>query len=1004
MRNNFALLGLGVSALALCGHAGVAAQESAGQSLPAGQEAEAASTGNEIVVTGTRLRRSAADSPVPLQVLGAEGIEETGTGDLYEAVELLPGVSGGITPEGSVSSVQSSGLSTISLRRLGDNRTLTLIDGRRAVSNSGNSDRVSLSTIPSGFVERVEVTTGGASAIYGSDAVAGVVNIILKDDVDGLELNGRISTPEASGGEEYRIEGLWGTRFADDRGYLMLSASWRDENGIRADATRPESVAALEFNSPASPASDAWAGETCNNDDPDFHCLLPDASISTPGGVFEGDAWYKNGQWFNDKSLRPSDRPEGSDFLSDHDGYDFRTGRTLRPERKVLTLGLHSTFEVSDVTEFTVSALYSDVSSRYYTGYETLNDNDSYGLLDAFSLGNLPSDHPFIPPEVEETRSGSVSFDRRVVELGEQQRYNERRTYRLAAAFDGQMTDNAEWSLYATYGHFSQAQENPNELNFRRANWALDVEPDGNGGFQCASAEARADGCVPLNIFGEGSITQAAADYIRYNGYGEQTRDQVTAGGYISGDFANVMGMELLWAAGAEFRHEEQDTFGDPDGDLVGGIDGDPATDDVLVTSLSSFPSIAADYQVFEFFGEADLEVIPDRLRLQVAGRYGDYTTVGGVFSYNVGGVFNVTDDFLVRGQYSRSQRAPNITEFFSPPRPDADDLTDPCEGLLPDGSGLSQPRSVGGENVDLAVVRANCLSEPGIQAYFAHPDYEAGDPFDPGGSVQGPNAGNNTLKEETADTWTAGFVYQPNWSGRNLSLIVDYFKISIDDVISSVSTQNTVDLCYASDSFPDNKFCDVITRNPVSGEVSQVINRVENLVSEVVEGVDAQLNWRRIDLGVPGLFDIDLRYSHYFKDEQSFLDLVGNEITNDYLPYIGNPSDELLLKIGYRLDGFRLSYTMTYESGGVDDPVNFPEPGDLEYYAIGGQDFHRIYAAYDFGPGERFRVYGGVNNLFDTIGKIYPTGTLGGSSYNINHSLADSVGREFYLGLRARF
>ncbi len=996
-------LGLGVSALALCGYASPAlAQEE--PSPQAADETSAEQSSETIVVTGSRLRRRAEDSPVPLQVLGSAAIEESGTGDLYEAVEQLPGVSAGISPEESVSSIQSSGLSTISLRRLGDNRTLTLIDGRRAVSNSGNSDRVSLSTIPSGFVDRVEVTTGGASAIYGSDAIAGVVNIILKDDVEGLELEGRVSTPEASGGEEYRLEALWGANFADDRGYVMLGASWRDENGIRADSTRPESVLGVEFNSPAPAASDAWAGETCNNPDPAFHCLLPDASGSTPGGVFEGDAWFKDGQWFNDKSLRPSDRPAGSDFLIDFDGWDYRTGRTLRPDRKILTLGLHSTYEISDKTQFTVSALYSDYSSRYYTGYETLNDNDSYGLLDAFELGNLSSSNPFIPPEVEETRSGSVSFDRRVVELGEQQRYNERRTTRVAAEFSGDMAGNAEWSLYGTYGHFFQAQENPNEINFQRAAWALDAEADGNGGFQCASAAARADGCVPLNIFGEGSITAAAADYIRYNGYGEQSRDQITAGGFIRGEFSDVLGMGLLWAAGVEFRHEEQDTQGDPDGDLVGGIDGDPTTNDVLVTSLSTFPSISADYQVFEFFGEAELAIIPDVLRVQVAGRYGDYTTVGGVFSYNVGSVFNVTDDFLLRGQYSRSQRAPNITEFFSPPRPDSDSLIDPCEGLLPDGSGLSQPRSVGGASVDLAVVRANCLSEPGIQAFFADPNYTAGDPFDPGGSVQGPNAGNGNLKEETADTWTVGFVYQPNWANRNLSIIADYFKISIDDVISSVSTQNTVDLCYASDNFPNNKFCDVITRSQFSGEVVEVINRVENLVSNVVEGVDVQVKWNRIDLGIPGRFDVDVRYAHYFTDEQSFLDLAGNTVTNDFLPLIGSPSDEVRLNIGYRLGDFRLSYTMTYEDGGVADPVNFPNPGDLEYFALDGQTFHRIYARYDFGPKDRFRIYGGVNNLFDNIGPIYPTGAAGGSSYNINHSLADSVGREFYLGVRARF
>lgn len=136
----------------------------------------------------------------------------------------------------------------------------------------------------------------------------------------------------------------------------------------------------------------------------------------------------------------------------------------------------------------------------------------------------------------------------------------------------------------------------------------------------------------------------------------------------------------------------------------------------------------------------------------------------------------------------------------------------------------------------------------------------------------------------------------------------------------------------------------------------------------------------------------------------KSFEDLNGEIVTNDFLPYIGNPSDELRVKLGYKLDDFRLTWTASFEDGGVDDPVNFPNPGDLEYFALGGEWFHRVYASYDFGSNDQFRFYAGVNNVFDNIGPIYPTGTLGGSSYNIRSSLNNSVGREFYAGLRARF
>lgn len=1004
----------GSSLLALAvGVNGAFAQDPASISQSPQQPTEQVAV-DDIIVTGTRLRRPANESAVPLQVLTSEEITESGTTDLLESLETLPGVSAGTSPTNSLSAVHASGLSTVNLRRLGSNRTLTLVDGRRAISNSMSSDSVSVDTIPAGFVERLEVTTGGSSAVYGTDAIAGVVNIILKDDVEGLVIDSRVSTPFASGGDELRLEATWGTRFNDDRGYLMIGTSYREEAGIVADASRPESIEPVEF---GIPSSDAFARESCGpSARPGQRCLLPDRSGATPGGVFDGDAWFKDGRWYNDKSLRPIDPTTGTydrglneDFNSDYDGWNFRPGNSLAPDRDILTVGVHSTFDFTDRVTARFTAMYSDVDTSYITAPETIADDETYGvgpggLLDYYEIGEILRTNPLIPAAVEETRSGDLSFDRRMVEVGNNARINSRETTRISADLNGWLSDTLEWSVYATYGNFYQEQWNPNEINFAKTKLALDVVSNGAGGYQCRSAAARADGCVPLNIFGEGSITPEAANYIRYNAYGDQSRTQYSAGALLRSDLVHLFGVGMRWATGLEFRRDEQDVHGDPDGDLVGGIDGDPTTNDVLVTSATVFNSLQASADVTEAFAEVDFELIPEQLNLQFAARAADYSTVGTILSYNAGFRWNVFEDLGIRAQYSRSQRAPNLTEFYSELRPDYDDLIDPCEGLLPDGSGLSPPRSVGGSSVDLAVVAANCLASPGIQAFFRDPGYVAGTRFDAGTSAYGPNSGNQDLTEETADTFTVGFVYQPSWLNRNLSLIVDYYEISISDVISQVSTQNTVDLCYASTDFPNNRFCDVITRNPSNGQVVSVVNRVENLNEQVVEGIDASLNWRRIELGVPGRFDLDVRFSHYFRDEESFFDLTGELLTNDYLPYIGRPTNELRAKVGYRLDDVRVTWTATYEDGGVDDPVNSPNPGDLAYFALDGQWFHRVYFAYDFGPDENYTFYAGMNNVFDNIGPIYPTGTLGGSSYNINGPLNDVVGREIYFGLRAQF
>ncbi len=970
-------------------------------------------TDDIVVVTGSRIRRENASSAVPLQVFDSEDLEEIGTVDLAEALLQLPGVSESISPQSSNNLIQTSGLSTISLRRLGDDRTLVLINGKRAVSNSGNSDRVSLSTLPAGFVERTEITTGGASAIYGSDAIAGVANFLLEDDFEGVEFDGRFATPEASGGDEFRLNFTAGHKYADDQGYLLFGISYRDEQMVRADATRPLSILAVEFDDPiSSTGSDGWTGEInlpgCGGVDTERHCFVGSGSTSTPGGVFEGDAWNVGGQWFNDQGgiYDPGDRPVGSDFFADADGYNFRPGRTLLSERSVLSIAGHTTYEFTPTIEGSVTITYADVDTRTAGGFETLNDNDEFGdPVNPEEIGNMSSSHPFIHPAVEETRSGSVSFDRRLVELGEQQRINDRQTVRIIADLSGELGNDFEWEVYGTYGRFTQEQFNPNEVNFLNAQFALDIEDDGAGGFQCVDPDARAAGCVPLNLFGEGSISAAAADYIRYNGFATQKRTQYTGGGYVTGSVFELPAGVVKAVAGIEYRHESQSTDGDPDGDAVGGVDGDPTTDDFNITSLATFPDLAASYSVIEGFAEIDIPVF-DGFNVQAAARVGHYNTIGAIVSYNAGFVWQPIEDFRLRGQFSRSQRAPNLTELFSPPRPDADDLTDPCDGLLQDGTGLSELSGTGGVNADLAVVAANCLAEPGIQAFFADLATDGDptnddDPFEFDGSVQGPNSGNPNVQEETANTYTAGIVLQPRFI-PGLTMVADYYRIEISDAITSVSTQDTVDLCYSAIDFPNNKFCDVITRSQFSGDVLQVINFQENLDEELVSGIDATVLYDFELGGVPGEFDIDFRYSHYFDQELTF-QAIGGPITTSPLGEINDGNDEFRARAGYRNDGFRMVYTVTYLDGGIDDNDD-PDPTFDRFYQVGGEAFHRIYLRYDFGEDDRFRIYGGVNNLFNNFGPLLPSGLDNGGSRNIEEELNDALGREFYVGARVRF
>lgn len=981
---------------------------------------------DEIVVTGSRIARTNAQSAVPLQVLSGVDFEESGTNDISEALTEIPGISYGVSQRGSNNQIQTAGLTTISLRRLGDNRTLVLLNGKRAVSNSGNSDRVSTSTIPGGLLKRTEVTTGGASAIYGSDAIAGVVNFVLEDDFEGFEADVSYSMPEASGGEEFEFEATWGTKFGkDDRGYFLISGSYQDENEILADSTRPLSILAVEFDDPFTPtSSDVFTEEFlrpgCDftlpdgSFDGDRYCLVPSGSSNTPGGVFEGDAWVtRDGVFVNDQegafAAGPASRG-GQDFVSDFDGFNTRPGSTIEGSREIANLAVRSAYEISPNAVASVTGMFSRVDSVTKGGFETIGHGETYGLNNDIAIGNLASDHPFIPPVVEETRSGSISFSRRLVELGEQSRINQRDTLRLLADVKGELSNGFQYEVFGTYGKFTQEQSNPNEVNYFNADRALDIESDGNGGFQCQDAAARADGCVPLNLFGLNSITPEAADYIRYNAFSEQERTQTTLGGHVSGDLFNWKAGTIKFAAGAEYRREGLDVIGDPDDPVnLGGQDGDLTTDDVNVSSFSSFPTVNASYDVVEGFAELDVPVIEDLLTVQLAGRVANYSTVGTISSYNVGGVITPIDGFKLRGQYSRSQRAPTLADLFSPARTDSDTIAGPCNDLEEDGTGIQPLEGTGGAEAGttpLATVTANCLATPGIQAYFADPDNRNLDgtinPFDDDGNIRGPNAGNANLDVETADTFTIGAVIQPRQID-GLTIIADYFRIEISDVISSISSQDQIDLCYAATDFPNNAFCAPITRNPATGQVTEIINQQQNLNEELVEGLDVAIEYEWEFGVIPGEFDVDLRYSHYFTEQTKFNGLNG-ELTQTFLGEIQNPDHEFRARVGYSLDDIRLSYRLSYEQGGVDDINNNPLPSDNQYFRVKDQYYHSIYTRYEFGEDNQYRIYGGVNNIADNLGPLIPTGTSNGSSRNITSDLARPVGREFYVGARVRF
>ncbi len=921
---------------------------------PATEEGER--TEDEIItVTGSRIPKSNTDTAILTKVLDRTEIDAAGTVDVGEMLVQLPGVDFDLSAEGTHTNTQNAGLNTITLRNLGGNRTLTLIDGRRAVSNSGNAQRVSTSTIPAGFIERIEITTGGASAVYGSDAVAGVVNIIFDDDFSGLDMRMRAGTSEDGGEDEGTIEATWGSNFSGGRGNVMANLTWDKETEVNA-TDRSWAVRAVAY--------DAGVLET-------------NLSGNLPGGRFEGsDVWNDEFGWHNDISLPPNGETVARDYSTPLDGFNLRPFQVISPPRERGIAALKSNYDFASGVRAFASVQYAWEETESRSAHATASSTTSFGPFDNLqAIGQMSATHPLIPAEVEATRIGTVSWVRRFNEVGQDTRSSDRTTLRSWAGLEGTAFGGGwDWEAYVGFGHFRLEQVRMNDLNFQNVQYALNIEADpaSPGNFRCVNAAARADGCVPLNIFGIGSISAEAADYIRAVDHLEQVLKQKTAAFNIVGELFDLPAGPLAAAFGMEYRKEEQAT------------DGDPVTQ-TGNTGYAEIPDLRGTYDVVEAFAEFNLPLLADRpfahrLSADAAVRFADYSqeNVGTVASWKIGGSWAPVRDIRFRGQFARAQRAPDITELFSELRGDFDTADDPCDGVTAASTGP---------------VAQNCRAIAAIQAVIGLNGVFDQDTT----SLFAPNGGNLALKEETADTVTAGIVFTPLFM-PNFSAVIDYYDIKVKDAIGSVDTQTVLDLCYNAANFPDNVFCNVISRGG-DGQISRIVNQQENLNELCSSGIDTTLNldfaFERL---IGGAFDLQVIYSYIDKLEQIFVGPTGAATTDVLRNEVGISPHQARITLGWRVGDWRLRWRTRYLGSALDD--NTLSQGDPDYFKVGSWTRHDLYAQYDFGRQQKMRFFAGINNVFHDYGPFLPSGLNSGGARNYN-SAYDTIGRFAYAGLR---
>ncbi|MDP3079495.1 MAG: TonB-dependent receptor [Brevundimonas sp.] len=993
---------------------------------------------DEVIVTGSRIRRNSIDTPTPIVSVSSQDLAESGDTELSETLAELPAVSSTINDSTVTGNVQNSGLSSINLRNLGDNRTLVLVDGRRTVSNSANGNRVSLSTIPSDFVDRVEVITGGTSSVYGSDAVAGVVNIITETGQTGVKLGGRYGIAQEGDGEEITWNASWGDKFDNDRGYLLISGSYDRDFGIRASdrefATRQvdfdydEVTGINEFDTLYLSGGVPTSGDQPASSFPPN--IFRDLSGFTPGGVFYGasssrDRFYRGGtlvplgpdvQTGGVVTVGTTDNGNTGYFLPNRDGYNQREFRSLILPRERTLFAAKADYDLSETLSLFGQIQYSRIDSKETREPNGIGFDDTFQLIDPItgvtterSYGRIPCRratgtgsgpcNPFVPDEIRRdvsTGGAGVAWDRRFVELGGQTTENQRETLRSWAGVRGTIWGDWDWEASVGYGEFNQEQIRGGEINSLRLVQALDAVTVG-GQIVCRDPS---NGCVPVNIFGEGSITPAAADFLRVELRQDAAIKQESFQAFMSGDLFELPAGPMGVAFGVDYRKDSQSLRGDALSQAGG-------------TTGNAVPNFDGGITAYEGFGEVSVPLIRDRpgfelLSLDASARVADYDikNVGTVFSYRAGLQWAPVDDLRFRAQFARAQRAPDLSELFSPPRGDFDSASDICSGVTPTTAGR---------------IAANCRASPGVQALFAQ-QLANGLPqrFEQvGSSIYSPNAGNLNLKEETADTITVGAVFRPRFVD-GLTLAIDYYDISIEDAITEYSNQDLLIQCYDSDlAVSANPFCADIRRNPNNGQISEVIQRQFNLAGLNTSGIDVAVQYR-FDLedrfGVPGEWDLRYDATHILEQEFVFEGLAGTVVT-DQKGDLSAGSFEYRARgsLAWENAGFRLRWTTTYYGETLDSRFRLNQYNQL-LQTVPGAEFplfleidsvveHDLYAGYTFeADGGEMRIYAGVNNVTNEISPFLPTGDVFSGRLTNYNGAYDVAGRRFYLGLTLEF
>lgn len=949
----------------------------------------AAADENLIIVTGSRIPSLTLTSPSPLQIVSEAAIDQSGVVNLQEILLENP-VFGTptISRTNSNFSTSSAGVATVDLRNLDTARTLVLVNGRRFVSGVPGDQAVDLNTIPTQFIERVDVLTGGASAVYGSDAVAGVVNIIYKTDFEGIEANAQYGLSGESDDIRKQVNVTIGGNFNDGRGKIMAFAGYSEEGAV---FSRDRDISAVDT---------ASTGAFVTGDPADFFkATIPFFSsfapqgrfFNAPGvtaGTFDRNNNYISGFSTNGTATRPAD------------GFNRSGLRSIAlPTERYLT-AFNGSYEITNGVEAFIEATYAKTTTKTELEPFALDSFDLFpatgGFFNVENVDEAGNDFvsPFVPAgllaELTDNDGDGfrdVAFTRRLSDVALRGNNANRDTFRVLGGLRGTLFDRFNWDVFYGYGSTTENQVSTGQFNVVNFRNALQITRDADGELVCLDAQAREEGCVPVNIFGRNTIDADGLRYINAPSFLSTEARQKLAGANIAGNLFDPFGQgEIGVAVGVEYRKEASRSEFD-------------ALQQAGLNGGNAIPSTFGEFDVYEAYGEVRVPVLRDTfihdLTVTAAGRVADYSSVGRTDSFNVGVDFSPIEDIRFTAIWARSTRAPNVTELFSPPSQTfPTGLQDPCDGIGATGGGVlgDQCRSYSGVVANIAENGTFTLNQSDLQG------------------ISGFDRGNPALGAEKGDSFTARVIINPRSIDalRNFSFSASYFNIRIADAIVATPRQFILDQCFAAGN---DALCAFITRRDTpqgsnsAGSLDEIDSAETNSGGVATEGIDFTLGYTQDlrDWGLGGRLSLNGSYTRLIDGFE--IPLVGQP-KDPFAGEIGASKDRFFVSANYQLDSFQFTARGTYIGEAFLDD-QFLSSFDLEPESELGRVAPEFYLDIQskFMINDTFDLYGGVDNLLANDPPFLPSGLPGNvTGTETDAGTYDAIGRRFYIGATMRF